>query len=57
MDMTWIYYLGHSINERLRVETNCSRAGIKCQLFGIGHYFLRSNLTYHLHEGGPMNSG
>ena len=51
MDMTGIHYLGHSIHERLRVETNCSRVGFQCQLFGIGHYFLKSNLIYHLHEG------
>ena len=44
MDMTGIHYLAHFIHGRLRVETNCSR---------------RSNLTYHLHEGGggAMNSG
>ena len=58
--MTGIYFLGPSIHERLMVETNSSiLVGIKYLLFGSNHYFLRSNLTCHLHvhQGvGAMNS-
>ena len=41
MNMTGMHYLGHSIYERLRGETNCSRVGIQYLLFGIDHYFLK----------------